>query len=105
MKEHTTDQSVQLDYPKVDGLAVARVGTPEQPVLARKGDDVRIDWGYGYLAAPTGAGTIVAGGPGGRLRNGFATAVTTGHGEKFVPALSDIVAELNGVSLVEPPKT
>jgi 3-hydroxyisobutyrate dehydrogenase-like beta-hydroxyacid dehydrogenase len=37
------------------------------------------------------------------VRNGFATAVATGHGEKFVPALSDIVAELNGVSLVELP--
>ncbi len=36
------------------------------------------------------------------VRNGFATAVATGHGEKFVPALSDIVAGLNGVSLVEP---
>lgn len=33
------------------------------------------------------------------VRNGFATAVATGHGEKFVPALSDIVAGLNGVSL------
>ena len=40
---------------------------------------------------------------GAAVRNGFATAVTTGHGEKFVPALSDIVAGLNGVSLVEPP--
>ncbi|WP_280799706.1 MULTISPECIES: NAD(P)-dependent oxidoreductase [unclassified Mesorhizobium] len=39
---------------------------------------------------------------GAAVRNGFATAVTTGHGEKFVPALSDIVAGLNGVSLVEP---
>lgn len=37
---------------------------------------------------------------GAAVRNGFATAVTTGHGEKFVPALSDIVAGLNGVSLV-----
>ena len=36
------------------------------------------------------------------VRNGFATAVATGHGEKFVPALSDIVAGLNGVSLVVP---
>ncbi|TIW04479.1 MAG: NAD(P)-dependent oxidoreductase, partial [Mesorhizobium sp.] len=36
------------------------------------------------------------------VRNGFATAVATGHGEKFVPALSDIVAGLNGVSLVGP---
>lgn len=40
---------------------------------------------------------------GAAVRNGFATAVTTGHGEKFVPALSDIVAGLNGVSLVVPP--
>jgi len=36
------------------------------------------------------------------VRNGFATAVATGYGEKFVPALSDIIASLNGVSLVEP---
>lgn len=35
------------------------------------------------------------------VRNGFATAVATGHGEDFVPALSDIVAGLNGVSLTE----
>ena len=35
------------------------------------------------------------------VRNGFATAVATGHGEKFVPALSDIVAGLNGVSLTD----
>lgn len=42
---------------------------------------------------------------GAAVRNGFATAVTTGHGERFVPALSDIIAGLNGVSLVEPPTT
>jgi len=74
---NTTDQVVQLEYPSVSGLAVARVGTVEQPVLARKGDDVRIDWGYAYLAAPAdgpgGAGAVVSGGNGGRLRRGFAT--------------------------------
>ena len=59
---NTTDQVVQLEYPSVSGLAVARVGTVEQPVLARKGDDVRIDWGYAYLAAP-------AGGTGGTARS------------------------------------
>jgi len=92
---NTTDQSVQLDYPKVDGLAVARVGTTEQAMLARRGDDVRIDWGYGYLAAPAGGGAIVAGGTGGRLRGGFTSSGTIpsagpaagpGAGDSIVPA-------------------
>jgi hypothetical protein len=90
---NTTDQSVQLDYPKVDGLAVARVGSTEQPVLARRGDDVRIDWGYGYLAAPAGGSAIVAGGNGGRLRGGFTSSgtiptagPTEGHAASPAPA-------------------
>ena len=37
---------------------------------------------------------------GAAVRNGFATAVATGRGDRFVPVLSDVVAELNGVSLV-----
>jgi hypothetical protein len=82
---NATDQSVQLDYPKVDGLMVARVGTPDQPVLVRSGDDVRIDWGYGYLAAPAGAGAVVTGGSGGRLRGGFANTGT-------IPAPADAIA-------------
>lgn len=54
-----------------------------------------------YLAAfAQGAG--VANPVGAAVRNSFATAVATGNGEKFVPMLSDIVAELNGVSLAGP---
>jgi 3-hydroxyisobutyrate dehydrogenase-like beta-hydroxyacid dehydrogenase len=33
------------------------------------------------------------------VRNSFAAAVGAGQGEKFVPALSDVIARLNGVSL------
>ncbi|MFD0767283.1 glutaminase domain-containing protein [Mucilaginibacter lutimaris] len=33
-------------------LALLKVGTKEQPILQKKGDDMRIDWGYLYVAAP-----------------------------------------------------
>jgi 3-hydroxyisobutyrate dehydrogenase-like beta-hydroxyacid dehydrogenase len=39
---------------------------------------------------------------GAAVRNSFATAVAAGHGEAFVPALSDVIAALNGVSLTDP---
>lgn len=57
-----------------------------------------------YLASFAQAANV-ANPIGAAVRNGFATAVATGHGEKFVPALSDIIAGLNGVSLVETPAT
>jgi 3-hydroxyisobutyrate dehydrogenase-like beta-hydroxyacid dehydrogenase len=36
----------------------------------------------------------------GAVRNSFALAVNAGQGERYVPMLSDFIAELNGVSLV-----
>ena len=35
---------------KQDGIIFEKSGTVEQPVLKKKGDDLRIDWGYLYLA-------------------------------------------------------
>ena len=34
-------------------LSILKAGTVEQPILKKKGDDLRIDWGYVYIAAPT----------------------------------------------------
>jgi hypothetical protein len=33
-------------------LAVLKLGSKDQPVLMKKGDDIRIDWGWLYVAAP-----------------------------------------------------
>jgi len=53
-------QEVVVSLPAIDSaLRVARVGSREQAVLAKKGDDLRIDWGYLYLAAPKSQGAQV----------------------------------------------
>ncbi len=42
----------------VGGLEVVRLGNVEQRMLTRSGDNLRIDWGYFYLAAPAPATTL-----------------------------------------------
>lgn len=44
-------QPVVREVMQHDGMTMARVGTKAQKILGKKGDDVRIDWGYFYLAA------------------------------------------------------
>ena len=40
-------------------LDLVKIGSRQQPTLAKKGDDLRIDWGHLYLALPTPeAGTL-----------------------------------------------
>ena len=65
------DQQVVWSRPEISGLDVLRVGTEEQSVLRRKGDDLRIDWGYAYVAAPKGEG-MAAIGPARALAESFA---------------------------------
>ncbi|WP_447640377.1 MULTISPECIES: glutaminase domain-containing protein [Chitinophagaceae] len=51
---NTPSQEVAADRFSSNGLSMLKVGTTAQPVLGKKGDDVRIDWGYLYAAVPTG---------------------------------------------------
>ncbi len=43
---------------RVGGVALGKIGSVSQPVLAHDGDDIRIDWGYFYLGVPARAGSV-----------------------------------------------
>jgi len=45
-------EKVTTDLYESGKLNVLKAGTKDQPVLKTKGDDVRINWGYVYVAAP-----------------------------------------------------
>lgn len=49
---NTTGQQVAWSRYKLGEMDVLRVGTVEQPILEKSGDNLRIDWGYLYLAIP-----------------------------------------------------
>ena len=51
---HTDSQPVTVERVEQGSFTYLKTGTVEQPILKRKGDDVRIDWGYFYLAGHTG---------------------------------------------------
>ncbi len=59
---NTADQKVIWSRYKIGNLAVLRLGSQEQPILAKSGDNLRIDWGWLYLAVPgqEGADTALA---------------------------------------------
>jgi len=49
---NTPDQLVSWSRANIRTLDVLRIGSQEQRVLGRAGDDLRIDWGYLYLVSP-----------------------------------------------------
>lgn len=55
---NTPDQEVSAQQYTSGKLAILKAGTREQPMLQKKGDNVRIDWGYMYVAVPTSVKSI-----------------------------------------------
>lgn len=68
---NSTDEAVDYARFQVDGQTALRMGSKEQPILGKRGDDLRIDWGYLYLAADRGEGLSSGIGYRQRLRNTF----------------------------------
>ena len=51
-------QDVMAEKYTTGELSILKTGTIEQPILQKTGDDMRIDWGYFYVAAPKAVGAI-----------------------------------------------
>jgi hypothetical protein len=53
---NTPNQEVRAESSNFGPLSILKAGTTEQPVLQKKGDNLRIDWGYMYVATPMANG-------------------------------------------------
>jgi hypothetical protein len=61
---------------EIQGLDLLRIGTSNQPLLQKSGDNLRIDWGYFYIAVPASEGPIERAAGNQTYRNSF---ISTGH--------------------------
>ena len=52
-------QEVKVNTGDVSGISFVKAGTTSQAILERAGDNVRIDWGYVYLASPQNENTSI----------------------------------------------
>jgi hypothetical protein len=57
---NTGDDTVVWGRERVGDMQALRVGTNAQPVLAKSGDNLRIDWGWLYVAVPPQPGAETA---------------------------------------------
>lgn len=55
-------EAVNWSRGSIDGLNLLRIGSQQQPVLKRFGDNVRIDWGWFYIGIPQNEPAQIAAG-------------------------------------------
>lgn len=92
-------KSTSEGYEK-DGMLYLKTGSVAQEVLAKSGDDLRIDWGYFYLAAPATKQNSFGVGSSSNLRQNFVNGESIGsnvNGENAGGKLA-IVSKLGNVS-------
>lgn len=84
------EQQVTWSQEKVGGLTALKMGSQYQPVLQKTGDDLRIDWGYLYVAAPATQARFAIGGNA-KMEKDFAQAgaVRPGQDARQPRAVSD----------------
>ncbi|MBC3540030.1 glutaminase domain-containing protein [Rufibacter sediminis] len=71
---NTPEQEVISQEYTSEKLSILKAGTKEQPMLQKKGDNVRIDWGYLYVAVPAAAKAVQYVSPVGKEATPFISA-------------------------------
>lgn len=71
-------QEVAAENYTSNKMSILRAGTIEQPVLKKKGDDLRIDWGYVYIGVPQADNAVQYIVPAKDISNPFVGQVLTG---------------------------
>lgn len=74
MAVNTALEQVVWSRAKVGNTELLSIGSVEQKVLGVSGDDLRINWGHFYLAAPDSANELLAAVNGREARNKFFTS-------------------------------
>ncbi|HEX3008519.1 MAG TPA: DUF4965 domain-containing protein [Bacteroidales bacterium] len=92
-------QEVEVTQGAVNGIAYVKAGTIEQPILKKKGDDVRIDWGYFYLAGNPKSKATLAIGDYIKAKQAFAKTGVVVKGETSVKA--KLTKTIPAMTLVE----
>jgi hypothetical protein len=82
-------QEVQVNKGETGNIDYVKAGTTEQPILKKKGDNVRIDWGYVYLAAGKSENSSVA------LGNYFETKTAFAENGKVPSGQNELTAKMN----------
>ncbi|MCO6026130.1 DUF4965 domain-containing protein [Prevotella cerevisiae] len=79
--QNSTDQPTRSKKLDKDGMEVLQSGTIDQPILAKKGDGICIDWGYVYLPAVNGKVSL---GTSEEIKKGFIANGSLPAGEKQI---------------------
>ena len=86
---HSPDQEVVWSREQAGPIKALKLGTLEQPILQRRGDSTRIDWGYLYLASGDDHAVLASGAGDGLTQTFLQTGMIPQHDDERQPRKAD----------------
>ncbi len=82
-------QEVKVSKGETGNIDFIKAGTTQQPILQKKGDNLRIDWGYVYLAASKSENSSIS------LGNYFDTKTAFAENGKVASGENELTTKMN----------